>query len=48
MKINRASETSKERTEVPEQGPLVGELLDLYIALIVVIPLVLLLRSLWP
>jgi len=35
-------------SDKPARGPLEGELADLYVAILIVVPLALFLRSLWP
>jgi hypothetical protein len=48
MKSRHASEAPNRIPDEARRSPLAGELMDLYIAMIIVIPLALLLKSLWP
>jgi len=43
-----ATHASNMSSDEASRSPLAGELMDLYVALIVVIPLAFLLKSLWP
>lgn len=48
MKSRRLSETSKGTSDEAGKSPLAGELMDLYVAMVIVIPLAFFLKSLWP
>lgn len=45
---SRQAETSRIRTDTADRDPLAGELLDLYVAMIIVIPVAFFLKSFWP
>jgi hypothetical protein len=47
MKSKQASETSNMTQDHSDHGPLAGELMDLYAAMLIVIPIALVLKSLW-
>lgn len=48
MKSKQVPEASKMMTQDPaDHSPLAGELMDLYVAMIIVIPIAFLLKSLW-
>lgn len=47
MKSKQASETSNMAQDHSDHGPLAGELMDLYAAMLIVIPIALVLKSLW-
>ncbi|MFN4016519.1 MAG: hypothetical protein ACK4JB_14355 [Reyranella sp.] len=47
MKSKQASETSNISPNHSDQGPLAGELMDLYVAMLIVIPIAFVLKSLW-
>jgi hypothetical protein len=48
MKSRHASEAPNTIPDEARRSPLAGELIDLYIAILIVIPLALFLKSLWP
>lgn len=48
MKAKQVSKASNPTQDLTDHGPLAGELLDLYVAMIIVIPLAFFLKSLWP
>jgi hypothetical protein len=48
MKSKQAPEASRMATDRTDHGPLAGELMDLYVAMIIVIPVAFFLKSLWP
>ncbi len=48
MKPKRAPEASRMMIDRTDHGPLAGELMDLYVAMIIVIPVAFFLKSLWP
>lgn len=47
MKSKQASETSNMTRDDSDHGPLAGELMDLYVAMIIVVPIAFVLKSLW-
>jgi len=47
MKTKQASETSNTTQDQSSQSPLAGELLDLYVAMLIVIPIAFVLKSVW-
>lgn len=47
MKSKRAAETSNMTQDHSDHGPLAGELMDLYAAMLIVIPIAFILKSLW-
>jgi len=47
MKSKQASETSNVTQDHSDQSPLAGELMDLYVAMLIVIPIAFVLKSLW-
>ncbi len=47
MRTIRLSKTKDVMPDEGAKGPLHGELLDLYVGILIVIPLALLLKSLW-
>jgi len=47
MKTKQVSETSNMTQDQSSQSPLAGELLDLYVAMLIVIPIAFVLKSLW-
>lgn len=48
MKSTHATDKPSVASKQPNHNPLVGELMDLYIAMIIVIPVAFFLKSLWP
>ncbi len=47
MKSKQASETSNMTQDHSDHGPLAVELLDLYVAMLIVIPIAFVFKSLW-
>jgi hypothetical protein len=47
MKSKQASDTSNMTQDRSDQSPLAGELMDLYVAMVIVIPIAFVLKSLW-
>ncbi len=47
MKFKEASERSNMTQDQSDHGPLAGELLDLYVAMLIVIPIAFVVKSLW-
>lgn len=47
MKSKPVSETSNRSQDQSDHGPLAGELMDLYAAMLIVIPVAFVLKSLW-
>jgi len=47
MKSKQASETPNLTPDHSDQSPLAGELMDLYVAMLIVIPIAFVLKSLW-
>lgn len=47
MKSRQVPETSNTTQGHSDHGPLVGELMDVYVAMLIVIPIALVLKSLW-
>lgn len=47
MRTIHLSKTKNARPDESAKGPLHGELLDLYVGILIVIPLALFLKSLW-
>jgi len=47
MKSKEASKTSNMTHDHSDQSPLAGELMDLYVAMLIVIPIAFVLKSLW-
>ena len=48
MKSKQVPEASRMTVDRTDHGPLAGELMDLYVAMIIVIPVAFFLKSLWP
>lgn len=48
MKSTHSTDNSSVAAKQSGNSPLVGELMDLYIAMIIVIPVAFFLKSLWP
>ncbi|MBL0899275.1 MAG: hypothetical protein IBJ17_11330 [Reyranella sp.] len=48
MNIKQVPEASRALPDRSDHGPLAGELMDLYVAMIIVIPVAFFLKSLWP
>ncbi len=47
MKSKQVPETSNMTQDHSDHGPLAGELMDLYAAMLIVIPIAFVLKSLW-
>ncbi len=47
MKSQQAPETSNMTQDHSDHSPLAGELLDLYVAMLIVIPIAFVFKSLW-
>lgn len=47
MKSKQASETPNMTRDHSDRSPLAGELMDLYVAMLIVIPIAFVLKSLW-
>ena len=47
MKSKQVPETSSMTLDHSDHGPLAGELMDLYVAMLIVIPIAFVLKSLW-
>lgn len=47
MHTSHAQRGTPANRDVPARGPMDGELMDLYIAILIVVPLSFLLKSLW-
>lgn len=47
MKSRQLPETSNMTQDHSDHGPLAGELMDLYVAMLIVIPIAFFLKSLW-
>jgi hypothetical protein len=47
MKSKEASKTSNMTQDQSDHSPLAGELMDLYVAMLIVIPIAFVLKSLW-
>ncbi len=47
MKSKQTSETSNMTQDHSDHGPLAGELMDLYAAMLIVIPIAFVLKSFW-